>query len=154
MGLTISRRFDALGGWAVTHWVSGTELHAVSVRQKVENDQWYVVQGYGERAAVLSGPHASVEAAVMLLAMGVIGLEERRGEMESKQGNPSDSDKWEELYWLYEAGVRDSLAIRKLRVDGQWYVTHGYIENTHLLHGPYPSREAVEMLLEMGLLEL
>ena len=77
MGLTISRRFDALGGWAVTHWVSGTELHAVSVRQKIGGrGQWYVVQGYGERAAVLSGPYASVEAAVMLLAMGAIDLEE------------------------------------------------------------------------------
>lgn len=77
MGLTISRRFDTLGGWAATHWVSGTGLHAVSVRQKVESDQWYVVRGYGEKAVVLSGPHASVAAAVMLLAMGVIGLEER-----------------------------------------------------------------------------
>ena len=73
--------------------------------------------------------------------------------MELKQGNPSDSDKWEELYWLYEAGVRDSLAIRKLRDDGQWYVTVGYIENATVLHGPYPSKEAVEMLLMMGALE-
>ena len=74
--------------------------------------------------------------------------------MESKQGNPSDSDKWEELYWLFEAGVRDSLAIRKLRDDGQWYVTRGYITHATVIHGPYPSREAVEMLLEMGALEL
>lgn len=73
------------------------------------------------------------------------------------QGNPADPDKWEELHWFNgpgSAGMGGSLAVRKLRVDGQWYVTTGYMKNAQLLHGPYPSREAVEMLLEMGLLEL
>lgn len=73
------------------------------------------------------------------------------------QGKPSDEGKWAELYWFNgpgSAGMGGSLAIRKLRVDGQWYVTTGVVEAALVLHGPYPSREAVEMLLEMGLLEL
>lgn len=74
--------------------------------------------------------------------------------MELKQGNPSDSDKWEELYWLYEAGVRGSLAIRKLRDDGQWYVTSGYITHATVMHGPYPSKDVIEMLLAMGTLKI
>lgn len=70
------------------------------------------------------------------------------------QGNPSDPDKWAELYWVNGPGSAGMVAIRKLRVDGQWYVTTGVVEAALVLHGPYPSREAVEMLLEMGLLEL
>lgn len=73
------------------------------------------------------------------------------------QGRTACPDKWEELFWVNSPGsavMGGSLAVRKLRVDGQWYVTYGYMEAAVMLHGPYPSREAVEMLLEMGALEL
>lgn len=77
--------------------------------------------------------------------------------MALSKGIPLEPEVWEELYWAYTtraAHAGCSLAVRKLRADGQWYVTRGYTENTQILHGPYPSKEAVEMLLEMGALEL
>ena len=65
-----------------------------------------------------------------------------------REGRASDADRWSELWWINE-GFSD-FAVRQGAVDGMWYLTTGYVDNTHILYGPVASREAIEMLLRLG----
>ena len=61
------------------------------------------------------------------------------------------ANKWGVLYWLNNRDY--SGAIRQKLDDGWWYVTTGFAPDETIVHGPYPTKEAVEMLIVMDLLE-
>jgi hypothetical protein len=62
-------------------------------------------------------------------------------------------DKWCNLYWL-EHYPDLSLAMRKSSTDNMWYITRRYMPEEVVLYGPYPSKEAIEMLLIVGAIDL
>jgi hypothetical protein len=63
----------------------------------------------------------------------------------------SVADKWCALYWLNNGDY--SGAVRQKTDDGWWYVTTGFAPDETIVHGPYPSKEAIEILIATGLLE-
>ena len=60
---------------------------------------------------------------------------------------------WCDLYWL-QPKTNCSLAIRRKVTDRMWYVTKEYIPYEVILYGPYPSKEAIEMLMLMDAIDL
>lgn len=63
---------------------------------------------------------------------------------------------WTVTYWVDDIGPRTQafLALRQSCADSQWYITKGLAQRAEIIRGPYPSKEAVEMQFEMGLIEL
>lgn len=70
--------------------------------------------------------------------------------MHLRKGKPTDTTRWAELWWMAEG--RSDRAVRKQVSDGLWYVTEGYVESAKIIHGPFGSLEAVEMLANMGMI--
>ena len=70
-----------------------------------------------------------------------------------QRGVLEDTHKWCDLYWL-ENSSDLSLAIRRKVYDGLWYVTRDYMPGEIVLYGPYPSKEAIEMLMLMDAIDL
>lgn len=70
--------------------------------------------------------------------------------MRLRKGRPTDTTRWAELWWMDE-GSSDR-AVRRQTSDGLWYVTVGYVEAVEITHGPFGSLEAVEMLVNMEML--
>lgn len=70
------------------------------------------------------------------------------------KGAPADDSRWLALYWLNPEIGGGTTAVRQKRSDGLWYITTGVAHAAQVLHGPYPSKDAVEMLIEMGAVEL
>jgi len=68
------------------------------------------------------------------------------------QGRLEDSITWCSLYWVNAHGHYD-WAIRQKADDKMWYVTKDYAPEEIILHGPYPSKEAIEMLMVMGMID-
>lgn len=68
----------------------------------------------------------------------------------------TDSAKWPEMHWLTgdERRTGGSLALRRAARDNQWYVTRDYMPHEEIIAGPYGSKEAFEMLLQMGVIDL
>lgn len=79
MGIEVGEPFvKDRGTWLKNCWVTGGgNLVSVAVRQRRDDEQWYVTQGYAPCVEVLFGPLTTVEAAEMLLNMGVIDVKER-----------------------------------------------------------------------------
>ena len=71
--------------------------------------------------------------------------------MRLRKGKPTDTTRWSELWWLDRGGTTNR-AVRKQVSDGLWYVTVGYVGSVEITHGPFGSLEAVEMLVNMEML--
>lgn len=67
-----------------------------------------------------------------------------------------DATVWPEMHWLTgdEKRTGGSLALRRAARDNQWYVTRDYMPHEEIIAGPYGSKEAFEMLLQMGVIDL
>jgi hypothetical protein len=70
-----------------------------------------------------------------------------------QRGVLEDRNKWRDLYWL-EYSSDHSLAIRQKVDDRMWYVKRDYMPGEIVLYGPYPSKEAIEMLMLMDAIDL
>jgi len=70
-----------------------------------------------------------------------------------QHGALEETDKWCDMYWL-EYPPDYSLAMRKSSTDGMWYITQQYMPEEIILYGPYPSKEAIEMLMTMDAIDL
>ncbi len=72
--------------------------------------------------------------------------------MKLREGRASYPDQWSELWWLGQGLT--ARALRRSATDGLWYITTGYVGSVTVRHGPFKSREAAEMLIEMGELDV
>lgn len=78
------------------------------------------------------------------------------GKLKVTPAKAIDATVWPEMYWLMvdEKRTEGTLALRRAARDNQWYVTRGYTPHEEIIAGPYGSKEAFEMLLQMGVIDL
>lgn len=57
------------------------------------------------------------------------------------------------MYWFSPKFGRD-VTVRQQVSDGKWYIVEGLCQDAKIVDGPYESREAIEMLVEMGVVHV
>lgn len=68
--------------------------------------------------------------------------------MDFRRGTPSNRYDWPEMYWCIGKAGQTNLAIRCDR-QGQWFVTNGLDPAVVKLNGPFATKEATMMLVQM-----